>query len=65
MQDNGVGATPESLAKKLPMSLGLQGIRERVRLLGGEVTINTRKKGGFRLDVGMPAQQSASQWETS
>ncbi|MEN4919035.1 PAS domain-containing sensor histidine kinase [Achromobacter spanius] len=65
VQDNGVGATPESLAKKLPMSLGLQGIRERVRLLGGEVTINTRKKGGFRLDVGMPAQQSASQWEAS
>ena len=51
-----MGATPESLAKKLPMSLGLQGIRERVRLLNGEVTIHTRKKGGFRLGVRMPAQ---------
>ncbi len=63
VQDDGVGATPESLAKKLPMSLGLQGIRERVRLLNGEVTIHTRKKGGFRLGVRMPAQPPHSPWE--
>ncbi|MGE8612692.1 MAG: PAS domain-containing sensor histidine kinase [Achromobacter veterisilvae] len=64
VQDDGVGAAPESLAKKLPLSLGLQGIRERVRLLNGEVTINTRKKGGFRLQVRMPAQPPESPWGT-
>nr|WP_314361805.1 PAS domain-containing sensor histidine kinase [uncultured Achromobacter sp.] len=65
VQDNGVGATPESLTKKLPLSLGLQGIRERVRLLNGEVTINTRKKGGFRLHADVPAQHPESPWEES
>ncbi|EJO32400.1 sensor histidine kinase [Achromobacter marplatensis] len=65
VQDNGVGTAPESLTKKLPLSLGLQGIRERVRLLNGEVTINTNKKGGFRLDAQMPAQHPESPWETS
>ncbi|MCW3152892.1 PAS domain-containing sensor histidine kinase [Achromobacter spanius] len=54
VQDNGVGTTPDSISKKLPMSLGLQGIRERVRLLNGEVTITTRKQGGFRLEARMP-----------
>lgn len=65
VSDNGVGATPESLAKKLPQSLGLQGIRERVRLLNGEVTIHTRKKNGFRLEVRIPVRQPESQWEAS
>lgn len=65
VRDNGVGATPESLARKLPMSLGLQGIRERVRLLNGEVTIHTRRKGGFRLEVWMPARQPEPHWEAS
>ncbi len=65
VQDNGVGASPESLAKKLPLSLGLQGIRERVRLLNGEVTIHTRKKDGFRLHAQMPAQPREPRWETT
>ncbi|NMK46454.1 PAS domain-containing sensor histidine kinase [Achromobacter sp. Bel] len=65
VQDNGVGAAAESLTKKLPMSLGLQGIRERIRLLNGEVTINTRNRGGFRLDAQMPAQHPESPWEAS
>ncbi|WP_258127636.1 PAS domain-containing sensor histidine kinase [Achromobacter anxifer] len=65
VEDNGVGAAPDSLAKKLPLSLGLQGIRERVRLLNGEVTIHTRKKGGFRLDARMPAQPPESPWEAA
>jgi len=60
-----VGAAPESLTKKLPLSLGLQGIRERVRLLNGDVTITTRKKEGFRLDARMPAQHPESPWEAS
>ena len=65
VQDNGVGAAPDGLTKRLPMSLGLQGIRERVRLLNGDVTINTRRKGGFRLEVHMPAQHAEASWEAS
>ncbi|CAB3831357.1 MAG: sensor histidine kinase [Achromobacter mucicolens] len=65
VSDNGVGATPESLAKKLPLSLGLQGIRERVRLLGGDVSVHTRRKGGFRLEVRIPVRPPDSQWEAT
>lgn len=63
VQDNGVGAAAASLARKLPLSLGLQGIRERVRLLDGEVSITTRKKEGFRLEVSLPAQSTRPAWE--
>lgn len=56
VQDNGVGATPESLTRRVPFSLGLQGIRERVRLLNGDVSVTTRRKGGFRLQATLPAQ---------
>lgn len=64
VQDNGVGATPESLTRKLSFSLGLQGIRERVRLLNGDVSITTRRQGGFRLKVTLPAQPPQPPWET-
>ena len=56
VQDNGVGATPASLARKLPHALGLQGIREQVRLLHGDVSISTPRNGGFRLKAALPAQ---------
>ena len=55
VQDNGVGATPASLARKLPHALGLQGIREQVRLLHGDVSISTPRNGGFRLKAALPA----------
>lgn len=64
VQDNGVGATPESLTRKLSFSLGLQGIRERVRLLNGDVSITTRRQGGFRLKATLPAQPPQPPWET-
>lgn len=63
VQDNGIGATPESLTRKVPFSLGLQGIRERVRLLNGDVSIMTRRKGGFCLKATMPAQPAQPPWE--
>ncbi len=63
VQDNGIGASPESLTRKVPFSLGLQGIRERVRLLNGEVSITTRKQGGFRLKATLPAQPAQPPWE--
>ena len=58
VQDNGVGATPASLARKLPHALGLQGIRERVRLLHGDVSISTPRNGGFRLKAALRNRHS-------
>ncbi|TAM86798.1 MAG: PAS domain-containing sensor histidine kinase [Candidimonas sp.] len=65
IQDNGVGAAPERLAKKPPLSLGLQAMRERVQLLDGDIAISTREKGGFRLDAHIPVQPPESPWEAS
>lgn len=64
VQDNGVGATPEHLASTLPKSLGLLGIRERVRLLNGTVTIHASASKGLKLEVLVPLEQpDASQGE--
>lgn len=60
VQDNGVGTTPEHLARALPKRLGLLGIRERVRLLNGSVSIKTYANGGLRLEVLVPLDQPDS-----
>jgi PAS domain S-box-containing protein len=60
VQDNGVGTTPEHLARALPKRLGLLGMRERVRLLNGSVSIHTCTNGGLRLEVRVPLEQSDS-----
>ncbi|WP_417250894.1 PAS domain-containing sensor histidine kinase [Castellaniella sp.] len=59
VQDNGVGTTPEHLAKVLPKRLGLLGMRERVRLLGGSVSVHTRPGEGLRLEVLVPMKSPA------
>ncbi len=59
VQDNGVGALPERLAKGVPKRLGLLGMRERVRLLNGSVSIHTRPGEGLRLEVLVPLEQPA------
>ncbi len=51
VEDEGLGspgATPGS-------SLGLVGVRERVGLLGGRVDVGPRPRGGWRLEVAIPA----------
>ncbi|MBV2179861.1 MAG: PAS domain S-box protein [Castellaniella sp.] len=60
LQDNGRGTTPEHLASALPKRLGLLGIRERVRLLNGTVSIHTRPDQGLRLEVVVPLDQPTS-----
>ncbi|CAM5209829.1 histidine kinase OS=Castellaniella defragrans OX=75697 GN=HNR28_000114 PE=4 SV=1 [Castellaniella defragrans] len=59
VQDNGVGTTPERLAQALPKRLGLLGMRERVRLLNGSVSIHTHPGEGFRIEVLVPLKQPA------
>ena len=48
IQDDGVGAS------QMTGGFGLMGIRERVRMLNGEVMIDTKPGDGFRLEVCVP-----------
>ncbi len=49
--DWGVGFRPDDVRRD---SYGIEGIRERVRLLGGSMTIDSRPGEGTRLDVVLP-----------
>jgi signal transduction histidine kinase len=52
MTDDGRGITDQQLAD--PLSLGLIGMRERARGLGGEVTINRLPEGGTSVSAIIP-----------
>ena len=58
VRDDGRGIRPEDFDK--PGSLGLLGIRERVRLLGGVATIAARPEGGTQLSARFPLAQHAN-----
>ena len=52
VRDDGVGATPESLAA--PRSYGVQGLHERAAQFGGRVTIDSAPGHGMRVRLAMP-----------
>lgn len=52
VEDNGQGIPPEATADS--RSLGLQGMRERASVLGGEVTISPIKPSGTRVSLRLP-----------
>ncbi len=57
--DNGIGIStgvpsPSSPASPAGYQLGLIGLSERVALLGGQVTIESRPGKGTRLDIAIP-----------
>ncbi|CAG9165966.1 hypothetical protein LMG23992_00654 [Cupriavidus laharis] len=54
VQDNGVGWDKKPAGSGPRRSLGLLGIRERARLLGGSVTVDSRPGKGFCLTVQIP-----------
>lgn len=56
--DDGVGIT-EQAPRERRFGFGLLGMRERARMLGGEVIIGQRRGGGTRLTVRLPMQPSA------
>ncbi|MDX3893203.1 sensor histidine kinase [Pusillimonas sp.] len=60
VRDNGVGVTPERLARASLESLGVRGIKERARQLNGSVTIQASEGFGFRLEVRLPFDPSDS-----
>ena len=56
--DDGVGMNADARAK--PGSFGLRGIRERVLLLGGELSIASEPSGGTTVSVRLPMPVAAS-----
>ncbi len=52
VRDWGIGFDPEQIEEN---RFGMQGIRERVRLLGGEIRIDTAPGKGTRIVVRLPA----------
>ena len=58
ISDDGSGFDPDSAAGK--GGLGLVSMRERLRLVGGEITIDSRPSGGARIDVRIPLVPSAA-----
>jgi hypothetical protein len=57
IKDNGIGMEPDAQAK--PRSFGLRGIRERVLLLGGELSVAGAPGGGTTVSVRIPAPGAA------
>jgi signal transduction histidine kinase len=53
VQDNGVGAAPDSVDAN--GGFGLLGLRERLALVGGQVTLTTAPGQGFTLFAEAPA----------
>lgn len=52
IRDNGVGAAKEALLAE--SGFGLLGLRERVQLLGGQLSIDTAPVTGFTLSIRIP-----------
>jgi PAS domain S-box-containing protein len=52
VEDDGRGITPEEMAKS--RSLGLKGMRERVRYLGGSFEAVRAARGGTRVRISLP-----------
>lgn len=55
--DDGVGMPQH--AKRKRQSFGLQGIEERVRMLGGEMTLDSKPGAGVAIKVGIPVADSS------
>ncbi len=58
IEDNGRGIAPK--ASKQHRSLGLLGMKERTRLLGGEITFSTPKGGGTLVKLRVPVPNLAA-----
>ncbi len=59
VEDNGVGWDKKPSGSGPRKSLGLLGIRERARLLGGAATVDSEPGKGFRLTVQIPREKGA------
>lgn len=58
VEDNGKGI--ESISPRGTKSLGLLGMRERARLIGGEISITKPESGGTRVELLAPLEKTVS-----
>lgn len=61
VEDDGVGMAPRASSRR--QSFGLAGIRERVSMLHGNVTVSSTRGKGTRLEVVVPAEASDGERE--
>jgi signal transduction histidine kinase len=59
--DNGAGFDPKSVEGK--GGLGVVSMRERLRLVGGKMAIDSSPSGGTRVDVCVPLKPAESVWK--
>jgi signal transduction histidine kinase len=57
VSDDGCGFDPEAAAAK--KGLGFTSMRERLRLVGGEMQIHSRPLGGTRIEISAPLFRAA------
>lgn len=57
VQDNGCGFDPDTCLGVLQGHFGLQGIRERVEQLGGDMTIDSNHVHGTKISISLPAKE--------
>ncbi len=61
IEDNGIGFDVErALTSGLRQSLGLMGMQERCRLLGGELKIHSRPRQGTKLVISLPLSRDTA-----
>jgi signal transduction histidine kinase len=56
--DDGIGVAKQALQRA--GSFGLMGLRERAHMLGGQIEVGRRPRGGTRLTVRVPAHPASS-----
>lgn len=56
IRDDGVGFDPASLGTGNGSTLGLQGIRERIRVLGGTLQIKSAPQKGTEIHILVPLE---------
>jgi PAS domain S-box-containing protein len=64
VQDDGRGLPGGDGAGRNPRHLGVEGMKERARLGGGDVTITSTQEHGVRVDFSFPIDQRDEGWHT-
>ncbi|HEX4143290.1 MAG TPA: response regulator [Pirellulales bacterium] len=59
--DDGIGFDPQRVGDE---HFGLQGIRERARLLDGRATIDSARRRGTRITIEFPLPQAVEEWSS-
>ena len=56
IEDDGLGFDPQELLKvhEGMRGIGLLGMRERVSLVGGQLTLDSKPDGGTRIQIEVP-----------